>query len=221
MTYLRRTLHACAFVAVGAAGFFAPDAAAFVNAATDPVPPSVTNTESASVMVLLPQSTGSGVAIGGGAILTAAHVVGDEKQVTIKSRDGAETPAEVLWASKAYDIALVKTDHAIPSATIDCKSASVGDAIMTVGNPLGMQFISTYGKIAGEPREMGPWKTVFVTDLTVIMGNSGGPVFSGGKLVGIAVGVLGVPEENGAKSYLGLSTVVPSSVVCSLMGRVE
>jgi S1-C subfamily serine protease len=180
-------------------------------------------TDAATVKVLVENGLGSGVSIGNGFIVTAAHVVGDATGVKIKERDGKETTADVLWASKTYDIALLRSDAYIPAATLSCRTAHVGDTITAVGNPLGLEFISTFGKIAGEPREMLPaWKSAFVTDITVIMGNSGGPVFDeNGDLVGIAVGVLGVPGANDSKSYIGLSMVVPSSVVCALLGRVK
>ncbi|KEA07468.1 hypothetical protein CN09_11185 [Rhizobium rhizogenes] len=180
-------------------------------------------TDAATVKVVVEDGLGSGVSIGDGFIVTAGHVVGDQRAVKIKERDGTETTADVLWASKVYDIALLRSTANIPAATLSCSTAKVGDAIMAVGNPLGMEFISTYGKIAGDPREFGPnWKSAFVTDLTVIMGNSGGPVFSAsGDIVGIVVGVMGVPGPNDSKSYTGFSTVVPSSVVCALLGRVK
>lgn len=182
----------------------------------------VRNTGAATVKVMMPNGFGSGVAIGGGSIVTAAHVVGDAKQAKIKTRDGSEVDADVLWANKDYDVALLRTSANIPAAVLDCHTARVGDSVMAIGNPLGMEFISSFGKIAGSPREMAPnWKSVFVADITVIMGNSGGPVFSAtsDKVVGIVVGVIGVPGGADSRSYLGLSTVVPSAAVCQLMGR--
>ena len=100
-------------------------------------------------------------------------------------------------------------------------TASVGDYVTAIGNPLGIEFISSYGRVAGEPREFLPnWKSAFVTDLTVIMGNSGGAMFSAdGKVIGIVVGAPLAPLQSGGNTYIGFSFVVPSSVVCTLMGR--
>lgn len=194
---------------------FVPERTSYIK----PIPA----TEDAAVRINLDGGLGSGVSIGKGYIVTAAHVVAGQKEVKVTSRLGKESPAAVLWVNADYDIALLRTKASLPAAEIDCNTAHVGSTISTVGNPLGIEFISSFGRIAGAPREMAPkWRSAFVTDLTVIMGNSGGPVFSdAGRLVGIVVGVLGVPNEAGAKSYLGLSMVVPSSVVCELMGRAK
>lgn len=230
---LRRILLAGAIASAALVGFTTKEAIGEFSAATAPLPPTLVvperaayikptpATDAATVKINLPDGLGSGVSIGNGFIVTAAHVVGDAKEVGIKERDGVETTADVLWVNRVYDIALLRSPLKIPAADLSCRTARVGDAITAIGNPLGLEFISTAGKIAGEARQFGDtWKSAFVTDLTVIMGNSGGPAFDEyGKLIGIVVGVLGVPVGEG-KSYLGLSTVVPSSVVCSLLGRV-
>ena len=64
----------------------------------------------AGSVVKIMQGTGhgSGVHIGDGFIVTAAHVVGDAKETEIKLDDGATRKAETLWVNKAYDIALVR-----------------------------------------------------------------------------------------------------------------
>jgi S1-C subfamily serine protease len=230
MNLLRRSLVTGACVAGAALLLFVADAAGFVRqpevrAATVPERAAyvkhVPATMEASIRISDTDGMGSGVHIGKGFIVTAAHVVKGQTEVTIKTHVGQEAKAAVLWASSQYDVALLRTEASIPAADLDCRTAQVGSTVVAIGNPLGMDFISSYGKIAGEPREFADtWKSVFVTDLTVIMGNSGGGVFSeDGQLVGIVVGVLGVPGANESKSYLGLSTVVPSSVVCRLMGR--
>ena len=188
---------------------------------TTPVKPV---TDAATVRIELPDGLGSGVAIGNGYILSAAHVVGKSKTVDIKLRDGEKGTADVLWTNEAYDIALLRTDvHTLP-ATISCIQAKVGAQITAVGNPLGMEFITAYGKIAGDARVMGDkWKSAYVTDMTTVMGASGGPVFDdAGFLIGITVGVTSAPlkTENGyIPSLVGFGFVVPSTVVCELMGR--
>lgn len=220
---MRRYLYAfIAFILLLAAGVVftahpAGGAAKSVAASTIVTP----ITDKAVVKVILPSGMGSGVHIGGGFIVTAEHVVKSSKVASLKTRGGRAASAEVLWASADYDIALLKTDAIIPSASLDCVAATVGDSIMAVGNPLGMEFISSYGRVAGDPREFLPnWKAAFVTDMTVIMGNSGGPVFSSdGKIVGIVVGAPMAPIDGGGKSYIGFSLAVPSSAVCKLLGR--
>lgn len=219
---MRRYLYAfIAFILVIAAGVIFTAHPATGNVAPI-VATAVPITEKAVVKVVLPNGLGSGVALDNGFIVTAAHVVKASKVVSIKTRDGRTASADVLWASAEYDIALLKTAAVVPAASLSCETAAVGDDVMAIGNPLGLEFISSFGRVAGEPREFLPnWKSAFITDLTVIMGNSGGPMFSpDGKVVGIVVGVAGAPSEGAGRSYLGFSFVVPSSAVCKLMGRV-
>lgn len=179
-----------------------------------------TETLSAVVKVKLPNGHGSGVSIGDGYIITAAHVVGTEKTVTLKTSDGSIRPATVLWASKEYDIALVRTDpDRLGKARLECRVAAEGEPIISMGNPLALEFVSAYGKIAGSPRELAHWKSVYVTDITTIMGQSGGPVFDAdGDLIGITVGVMVAPVGFSG-SFVGYGFAVPSRSVCDLLGR--
>jgi serine protease Do len=72
-------------------------------------------------------------------------------------------------------------------------------------------------------RELGPWKEVLITDTTIVMGQSGGPIFEpDGRVIGIAVGVMPVPLPGPlgpTPSLTGYGTVVPSSTICMLLGR--
>ena len=222
MTYLRRTAHAFAFVAIATAGLFAPDAVAYVGSLASP-PTAVAaapDTDTATVKVILSSGHGSGVHIGGGFVLTAAHVTGDEKSVQLKTKDGQLRQADVLWVNKTYDIALLRTSPAtLGSARLSCRVADPGEPITGIGNPINVEFVKAFGKIAGEARETGPWKSVYITDVTTVMGQSGGPVFAAnGDVIGITVGVMGVPMGFSA-SLVGYGFVVPSHDVCALLGR--
>ncbi|TGU03691.1 serine protease, partial [bacterium M00.F.Ca.ET.156.01.1.1] len=87
--------------------------------------------------------------------------------------------ADVLWVNKANDIALLRTSSdGLGVAKLACHAVNVGDPIVAYGNPLKIEFVTAYAKIAGEPRETGPWKSVYVTDITTVMGQSGGPVYA-------------------------------------------
>ncbi|WP_164903167.1 S1 family peptidase [Rhizobium leguminosarum] len=191
------------------------------------VPP--TTSEDSVVMVNLADGHGSGVHIGNGLVVTAAHVADGTKPIKIKSSDGAEADAEVLWANKAYDVALLSTKGKIPgSAEIDCRAPKLGDEIQAAGNPLNLEFVSSFGRIAGNVRKADPWREVVITDITTVMGVSGGPVFGkDGRVVGIAVGVVPAPlkidDGKGGTTYApsltGFGTAVPGSVICMLLGR--
>lgn len=213
---LRRIAYAALAVALSSAAFFAaPTVAASVE--TYMAAPA---TEAATVKVILKNGHGSGVHIGNGFVVTAAHVAGDAATVELKTKDGKTRPADVLWINKTYDIALLRTSpEMLPGASLDCRIAAKGEAITSIGNPLAVEFVTATGKIAGEPRSIGPWKSVFVTDITTVMGQSGGPVYSAdGELIGITVGVMSVPLGF-SSSLIGFGFVVPSHEVCALLGR--
>jgi S1-C subfamily serine protease len=177
-------------------------------------------TESATVKLVVNDGHGSGVHIGDGFIVTAAHVVGDAKEVQLKVKGGALRKADVLWVNKANDIALLRTSSAgLGSAKLACRTVKAGDPIVAYGNPLQIEFGAAYGKIAGEPRKTGPWNAVYVTDITTVMGQSGGGTFAdNGDLIGITVGVMAAPIGFSG-SLVGYGYVVPSTAVCELLAR--
>lgn len=189
-----------------------------------------TTSEDSAIKISLADGLGSGVHIGGGNILTAAHVVGDAKMVKIKTFAGIEGDADVLWINKDFDIALIHTGGNVSgSSELDCREPRFGEQIQAVGNPLGMEFIASFGRVAGAGRQLGNWKRVVVTDMTTVMGQSGGGIFANdGRVVGINVGVTIAPLQSGkdaaggavyTPTMTGFGFVVPSSVVCDLLAR--
>jgi S1-C subfamily serine protease len=212
----RRILYAFLALLVAAATFFAyPTAAGSVAAPM----------ASYSVKVVLSQGHGSGTHIGDGYIVTAAHVVGDKKTVVIKATAGNQRYADVLWVNKAYDIALLRTSpQGLQSAHLSCRTLHAGDAIRADGNPLNIEFVSSSGKISGSARPTGQHKTVYITDMTTVMGMSGGGLFDRkGDLVGVTSAVAIAPIQTGPQQWVpsltGFGMAVPSSAVCALMGR--
>lgn len=190
--------------------------AAYATTATGIAPP----TASSVVKVLPAKGHGSGVHVGGGYIVTAAHVAEDAKYLTIKTSDGKTRSADVLWVNKAYDVALLRTDAAgMASSKLSCATVAVGEPIRASGNPTVVEFVDAYGKVSGAPRQFGPWKSVIITNIATVPGMSGGPVFStDGQVVGITVGVLTLPTGFSV-SLTGFGTMVPSTAVCELLGR--
>lgn len=156
--------------------------------------------------------------IGGGRFVTAAHCVG-HAPITVKTDTGAEAPAEALWSSKLYDIALLRAkDLKVRHANIDCRLAVPGTPVYAIGNPLGLEFIKTRGEIVskeltGAVRVGGNeiWQERLVVDITIAPGSSGGGLFNEQDwLVGVTVGVYGGYRYG---------IVVPSTTVCQLLGR--
>jgi S1-C subfamily serine protease len=203
-------------LALGGAAAGAPYAMEYVS-------PTPATFEAVVKVMAPPGGLGTGVVLPGGVVLTAAHVVKDAKSLSITPPSGKIHKAEVLWASAEYDLALLKTDADLPAANLTCDAAKIGDTVRAVGTPLGNEFISSYGHIAGAPRAVGTVKSVYMVDLTIVMGNSGGPLFNdAGEVVGIASMVMIAPLGNRnapTPSLVGFGFAVPSSVVCKLLGR--
>jgi serine protease Do len=211
----RRYLLGFLAVLIGAATFFAYPS----NAGAPPVV-----TSGYSVKVVVSQGHGSGTHIGQGYIVTAAHVVGDQKTVVIKTDHGNQRYASVLWTNKEYDIALLRTTAVgIAVANLSCRTLHQGDAIRADGNPLNIEFVSSSGKISGDARKTGQHKAAYITDMTTVMGMSGGGIFdSKGELVGVTSAVALAPlplGKNYVPSLTGFGMAVPTSAVCELMGR--
>lgn len=176
----------------------------------------------AVVKVVLTNGHGSGVHIGDGYIVTAAHVVGDQEKVKIKSTLGGEQEAEVLWINKSRDIAMLKVADAsaYAAALLECKDPAVGDPVVAKGNPLSSEFVSFWGHISGTGRTDGPWRNVFVVDISGAPGISGGPVYNtAGNVIGIFVGAKLAVIGGMYPSFTGISLVVPGSSICEMLAR--
>ena len=185
------------------------------------IAPAFTATQAGPVVkVVMAKSHGSGVHIGGGYIVTAAHVVGDEIEVKLKGDDGRTAKAEVLWRNEARDVALLMTDgRQFDSDRLSCTMEPEGTLIYARGNPLSMEFVTMWGRIAGVAREVGPWKVAYVGDITILPGMSGGPAYNmQGEVIGINIGL--ASARNGpVMSFTGMTFLVPSRTVCQMLGR--
>lgn len=158
--------------------------------------------------------------IGGGKFITAWHCVDAVKQASVATDTGEKAAAEVLWSSKLYDLALVRaTGLELRPAAIDCGLAPVGTPVFAVGNPLGLEFIRTEGKVITKEIRGAMtvgfdkiWEERIFSNITIAPGSSGGGLFNAatGKLVGVNVG-----------AFIGFNYAisVPSTTVCQLLGR--
>lgn len=170
-----------------------------------------------SVKVHVGTGHGSGTHIGGGLILTAAHVVESAPSIEIETSDGKKMPAKVLWIAKAHDVAVIQYEGAtLPSAQLACGTLRQGDAVQAFGNPGAIQFAKFNGFISTKEEERAIWKVAHVMDITGMPGMSGGGVFNmAGKLVGVFVGGYSSPYA----PVSGITLMVPASAVCRMLGR--
>lgn len=175
---------------------------------------------------------GSGVIIGKNLILTNQHVVDAFAKESFKVGLPTGTVfGHVLATGVEIDLALVEADTgSLPVATINCSMPAIGQGVYAFGNPLLLERVATWGRVAAAPIEARDDDTAKVKglvpmDLTINPGNSGGGVWTTrrGKpeLVGIAKAVLtaslGHPFGDGSLS--GLSLMLPAPAVCHFLGR--
>ncbi len=139
-------------------------------------------------------SGGSGVIISPtGEILTNYHVVASmgnsENALEVKTSDGKTYKATVLGKDKELDIALVKIDAAhLPFAKLgESDSLRIGEWVVAIGNPLGLEHTVTQGIISAKGRKLDTGVSSFLqTDAAINRGNSGGPLLNlRGEVVGI------------------------------------
>jgi serine protease Do len=153
---------------------------------------------------------GSGFIISAdGLILTNAHVVREARDVTVKLSDRREFSAKVLGIDTTTDIAVLRIDaHDLPVVRLgDSKSLEVGDPVLAIGAPYGLEQTATQGIVSAKGRSLpGDAVVPFIqTDAAVNPGNSGGPLFDGtGSVVGINAQIY---SRSGG--FQGLSFAIP------------
>ena len=142
---------------------------------------------------------GSGFVLdGNGYIATNAHVVTTEKadgteqadQVYIEFLDGNRVPAEIVGHDPNADVALLKVDAPKPLQVAplgDSASSRVGDWVVAIGNPLGLEHTVTVGIVSAKGRRVnGKYDDYLQTDASINPGNSGGPLIDArGRVIGI------------------------------------
>lgn len=137
------------------------------------------------------QSKGSGVIIdSSGVILTNSHVVSGADEVTVRLSDGREFLATDIRTDERSDVAVVKIDanDLVPAAVGDSDEVQVGDWVMAIGSPFGLDTTVTAGIISGKERGPGinEREGFLQTDAAINPGNSGGPLVNlNGQVIGI------------------------------------
>ena len=160
-------------------------------------------------------STGSGVIVNAdGTILTAQHVVDGATAIKVTFADGTEAPAQVATADAEQDVATL-TPAKLPETVVPAVlggGLAVGDAVVAIGNPLGLTASTSSGVVSGLDRVLprdkpGDIAGLIQFDAAVNPGSSGGPLINErGQVVGIVVALVN-PSEAG--TFIGLGFAVP------------
>ena len=163
------------------------------------------------------RGAGSGVVIDAkGYILTNNHVVGDADDIKVQFIDGKELPAKIVGTDSRSDLAVIRVeakDYALKAAKLgDSEKLLVGEWVMAIGNPFGLDHTVTVGVISAKGRSgigenRGSYQDFLQTDASINPGNSGGPLVNlSGEVIGINTAILG-PGGN-----IGIGFAVPSDM---------
>ncbi len=147
----------------------------------------------------IPQrSLGSGVIVDpSGVALTNAHVVERATEIEVITLDGSKHKAKVVGIDKKTDLAVLRLDDGKGRFTAvrlgDSDKVQVGDWVIAIGSPFGLQATVTAGIISAKARQIGqgPFDDFLQTDAAINPGNSGGPLVNmQGEIVGINTAIV-------------------------------
>jgi serine protease Do len=166
---------------------------------------------------------GSGVIVSpDGYILTNNHVIDGATNVTVTLPDRREFPGRVIGKDEKIDLAVVKIDAGnLPAITIgDDRKMQIGDAVLAIGNPLGVGETVTMGIISATGRNglgIEKYEDFIQTDAAINPGNSGGALVNDrGELVGINTAIL----TEGSGGNQGIGFAVPVDLARQVMTQI-
>jgi serine protease Do len=169
------------------------------------------------------EASGSGFVVSkDGYILTNNHVVADADKVTVKLLDNRTFTAKVIGRDPTTDVAVIKVDaNDLPTVALgDDASARVGQWVVAIGNPLGLDFTVTAGIVSARGRSLGTLlntryaiQDYIQTDAAINPGNSGGP------LVNIRGEVIGINSAIASNTgfYAGYGFAIPITLAKQVM----
>ena len=136
-----------------------------------------------------PRGVGSGfILTADGFVMTNAHVVEGADEVIVTLTDKREFKARIIGADKRTDVAVVKIDATgLPAVKLgDVSRLKVGEWVMAIGSPFGLENTVTAGIVSAKQRDTGDYLSFIQTDVAINPGNSGGPLINmRGEVVGI------------------------------------
>lgn len=155
-----------------------------------------------------PSGVGSGFILSSdGFIMTNAHVVDGASEVIVTLPDKREFKAKIIGADKRTDVAVVKIDaKGLPAVKIgDVNRLKVGEWVMAIGSPFGLENTVTAGIVSAKQRDTGDYLPFIQTDVAINPGNSGGP------LINMRGEVVGINSQIYSRSggFMGISFAIP------------
>jgi len=155
-----------------------------------------------------PRGVGSGfILTADGFIMTNAHVVDGAQQVIVTLTDKREFIARIVGSDKRTDVAVVKIEATgLPTVKLgDPNKLKVGEWVMAIGSPFGLENTVTAGIVSAKGRDTGDYLPFIQTDVAINPGNSGGP------LINMRGEVIGINSQIYSRSggFMGISFAIP------------
>ena len=167
------------------------------------------------------RSLGSGVVVDEkGYILTNHHVVNRADKIKVKLLDDPKLyDAKIVGSDSETDMAVIKieADHPLPAVKVgNSNGLNVGDWVLAIGSPFGLEETVTAGIISAKGRDLGSQFQRFIqTDAAINPGNSGGPLVNlAGEVVGINTAI-----ATGTGSYAGVGFALPSNTAVQVYNQ--
>ena len=168
------------------------------------------------------QGLGSGVIVSGeGYVLTNHHVVDGAEEIKVELNDKRSYAARLIGSDQPSDLAVLKVDERnLPVLPMgDSDRARVGDVVLAIGSPLGLDQTVTAGIISAKGRSTGlsdgSFEDFIQTDASINQGNSGGALISAaGELVGINSQILSPTGGN-----IGIGFAIPVNMAKNVMDQ--
>ena len=155
-----------------------------------------------------PRGVGSGFILSAdGLIMTNAHVVDGADEVLVTLTDKREFKAKIIGVDKRTDVAVVKIQATgLPAVKVgDVSRLKVGEWVMDIGSPFGLDNSVTAGIVSAKQRDTGDYLPFIQTDVAINPGNSGGP------LINMRGEVVGINSQIYSRSggFMGISFSIP------------
>ncbi len=155
-----------------------------------------------------PRGVGSGFILSAdGFIMTNAHVIDGADEVMVTLTDKREFKARIVGADKRTDVAVVKIQATgLPAVKVgDVSRLRVGEWVMAIGSPFGLENTVTAGIVSAKQRDTGDYLPFIQTDVAINPGNSGGP------LINMRGEVVGINSQIYSRSggFMGISFAIP------------
>lgn len=155
-----------------------------------------------------------------GHVLTNSHVVKDMSEIIVVLNNGKEYPAKIIGQDPNTDVALIKIDaNNLPYLRLgNSDDLEVGQWVVAIGNPLGLQASLTAGVVSAKGRnnlDLSRIEDYIQTDAAINRGNSGGPLLNlNSDVIGMNTAIISNLANGG---YMGIGFAIPSNLLKAVM----